>query len=65
MAVPKKRTSRMRRDSRRAHDFLTFAAAVEACPSCGAPKLRHNLCSECGMYRGRQIGPAGETPSAE
>ena len=65
MAVPKKRTSRMRRDQRRAHDFLTFSAAVEACPSCDTPKLRHNLCPSCGMYRGRQIAKAVETPSAE
>ncbi len=55
MAVPKKRTSRARRDRRRAHDAIKFAAAVEACPSCGEPKLRHRLCSACGTYRGRQV----------
>lgn len=55
MAVPKKRTSRARRDMRRAHDHLTFTAAVESCPECGEPKLRHHLCNGCGMYRGKQI----------
>ena len=55
MAVPKKRLSRARRDMRRAHDHLKFTAAVELCPNCAEPKLRHHLCSSCGMYRGKQI----------
>lgn len=55
MPVPKKRTSRARRDQRRAHDAIDFTAAVEACPSCGEPKLRHRMCEACGQYRGRQI----------
>lgn len=55
MAVPKKRTSRRRRDMRRSHDALTFSAAVEECPSCGASKLRHRVCEECGTYRGRKV----------
>lgn len=55
MAVPKKRASRRRRDMRRAHDFLTFTAAVEACPECGELKLRHRICEGCGTYRGIQM----------
>lgn len=55
MAVPKKRTSRRRRDMRRAHDHLTFSAAVELCENCGELKLRHRLCESCGTYRGRQV----------
>ncbi len=55
MAVPKKKTSRARRDMRRSHDGLKHTAAVESCPNCGELKLRHNLCQSCGMYRGRQI----------
>ena len=55
MAVPKKRLSRARRDMRRAHDHLTFTKAVELCPNCAEPKLRHHLCSACGQYRGKQI----------
>lgn len=54
MPVPKKRTSPRRRGMRRAHDFLTFTAAVEAC-ECGELKLRHRLCEGCGTYRGRQL----------
>ena len=55
MAVPKKRTSRRRRDMRRAHDALTFTAAVESCSECGELKLRHRICESCGTYRGRQV----------
>ena len=55
MAVPKKRTSRRRRDMRRSHDGLQFTAAVESCPNCGELKLRHRVCDACGTYRGRQV----------
>lgn len=62
MAVPKKRTSRRRRDMRRAHDALKFTAAVEPCPSCAELKLRHRVCEACGTYRGQkvlEVGAAG------
>ena len=55
MAVPKKRTSRSRRDRRRSHDALKFTAAVESCPDCGEMKLRHRICEACGHYRGRKV----------
>lgn len=55
MAVPKKRTSRRRRDMRRSHDALVFSAAVEICPECGELKQRHNVCLACGTYRGKQV----------
>lgn len=58
MAVPKKKTSRRRTGMRRSHHAIKFTAAVEYCPSCGAPKLRHHLCQGCGAYRGLQIRPA-------
>lgn len=28
---------------------------VQACPSCGSPKLPHRVCMSCGQYRGEQI----------
>ncbi|HHO53636.1 MAG TPA: 50S ribosomal protein L32 [Deltaproteobacteria bacterium] len=55
MAVPKKRTSRRRRDMRRAHDALQVTAAIESCPDCGEAKLRHRVCESCGTYRGVQV----------
>ncbi len=29
--------------------------SLSACPQCGANKLPHHVCPECGHYRGRQI----------
>jgi large subunit ribosomal protein L32 len=55
MAVPKKRTSRARRDRRRAHDALHISAATESCPNCGDIKLRHQVCPHCGQYKGMQV----------
>ncbi|MEO0600007.1 MAG: 50S ribosomal protein L32 [Myxococcota bacterium] len=65
MAVPKKRTSRRRRDMRRAHDALKITAVSEMCPECGELKLRHHACDECGTYRGRNVLPASSTATEE
>ena len=54
MAVPKQRTSRSRRNKRRAHDAIGTPARSR-CPQCGAPKLPHRVCGACGSYRGREV----------
>ncbi len=54
MAHPKSRISKQRKRKRRTHYKIT-APNVVSCGSCGAPKLRHHICSECGTYRGRTI----------
>lgn len=54
MAVPKKKTSKSRRDMRRAHHALTNVVGAE-CPNCGEPKLPHHVCSACGHYDGREV----------
>jgi len=54
MAVPKRRTSRSRRNKRRAHDALA-APTRSACPQCGEPKLPHRVCAHCGTYRDREV----------
>lgn len=59
MPVPKKRTSRSRKNQRRAHDGLSFSAAVEICDGCGELHLRHHVCTACGTYRGRQVLDVG------
>ena len=28
---------------------------VQACPSCGAPRVPHRVCASCGQYGGEQI----------
>ncbi len=54
MIVPKRRTSRSRRNKRRSHDALT-PPAKSVCPSCGAPKAPHRICGQCGVYRDRTV----------
>ena len=56
MGVPKKRTSKMRRDRRRAgNNKLKSAVQVIACSNCGAPVLPHRVCPACGQYGGRKV----------
>jgi len=52
--VPKKRTSRAKRDSRRAHDFLTPPTLV-ACSNCSSMTMPHTVCPSCGYYAGRRV----------
>jgi len=54
MAVPKKKTSKSRRDTRRAHDALV-APGISVCPQCKEPKQSHRVCPSCGTYKGREI----------
>lgn len=56
MANPIKRHSRSRKNTRRAHDFLTPVQA-SACPKCHEPKLSHRVCPNCGSYKGREVIP--------
>ncbi len=53
MPNPKRRHSSMRRDKRRAHDFMV-APQLITCSHCGVAILPHRICPECGYYRGKQ-----------
>jgi large subunit ribosomal protein L32 len=57
MAVPKKKTSKSRRDRRRAQHGVE-AAKTTACSTCHSPKLPHRVCPVCGTYRGREYPAA-------
>ena len=59
MAVPKRKTSKTRRDKRRTHDALT-PPAVSTCSKCGEPSRPHHVCDNCGTYAGRQIKATAE-----
>jgi len=59
MAVPKRRTSKSKRDKRRAHDALTAPQWV-TCKRCGARTLPHRACKACGHYGDRQVLPVAE-----
>ncbi len=54
MAHPKRKTSKARRDKRRANYKLEDLTLTE-CPNCGTVHQRHRACTECGYYRGRQV----------
>ena len=53
MAVPKRKTSRARRDRRRAH-WKGKVPTYSECPHCHRAKLPHVVCHNCGYYRGRE-----------
>ncbi len=50
MPVPKRKTARSRRDTRRAQDKLTLPA-TSRCPRCHEEKLPHRVCPSCGFYK--------------
>lgn len=54
MALPKRRHSRSRTRQRRANDGLK-RPSVSNCPECGEPKMLHQLCGGCGVYKGKNI----------
>ena len=54
MAVPKSKTSKPRRNMRRAHDALTSPTYVEN-PDTGEVHRPHHIDLKTGMYRGRQV----------
>lgn len=56
MAVPKKKTSKSRRNMRRAHDALPRVKAVEDSTT-GELKRPHHV-SPDGHYKGRQVTKA-------
>ena len=56
MGVPKKRTSKQKRDQRRAgNNKLRSAVQVMSCAKCKEPVLPHRACSACGYYKGREV----------
>ncbi len=54
MAVPKKKTSKSRRDMRRSHEALAKNAMME-CPNCGEMMRPHHVCESCGYYNKREV----------
>ena len=46
MAVPKRKTSKARRDKRRAQHGIS-APRVATCENCGSPKQSHRVCPTC------------------
>jgi large subunit ribosomal protein L32 len=54
MAVPKRKTSKARHNSR--HSVWKLSAPVMApCPQCHEAKLPHRVCPHCGFYRQKEV----------
>ena len=55
MAVPKAKTSKARRDSRRSSVWKLEAPAMAKCPNCGEMNLAYRVCKKCGFYDGEKV----------
>ena len=60
MAVPKRKTSKSRRDKRRAHTWKLQGPTLAKCPQCGEMNLAYRVCKKCGAYKGETIIEKGE-----
>ena len=55
MAEPKRKHSSARRDKRRSANWKMTLPGLVKCPKCGAARLPHRMCKECGEYNGRTV----------
>ena len=55
MAVPKRKTSKARRDKRRASSYRLPKVTIGECPNCHEPKLPHRVCGAYGYYDGKEV----------
>ena len=49
MAVPKRKTSKARRDKRRSNVWKLSAPTLVKCNHCGEYKRSHRVCPACGF----------------
>ena len=54
MPVPKRKTSKRRRDQRQSCKFIV-PQGFAACSECEAPIASHEVCASCGFYQGRKV----------
>ena len=54
MAVPKRKTSKSKRNMRRSHDRINLLNIIEDKES-GEPRISHRIDLSTGMYKGKQI----------
>lgn len=54
MAVPKRRTSKSKKNKRRTHWKLSVPGMTK-CSHCHQLKIAHSVCNNCGYYGGREV----------
>lgn len=54
MGVPKKKTSKTRTRTRRAHHALKPINLV-TCTHCKSPTVPHRVCPVCGYYKNKEV----------
>jgi len=64
MAVPKKKTSKSKKNMRRSHHALVAVNATE-CNNCGEIKRQHHICPTCGHYNQRAVILSADPLAAE
>ena len=55
MICPKKKTSKARRDKRRAQTWKIAMPSLVPCGKCGELAPSHRVCKSCGSYDRREI----------
>lgn len=55
MAVPKRRTSPQKRDTRRANHDKIVAPSITRCSNCGEVTRPHRVCGACRFYAGQAV----------
>lgn len=55
MAVPKRKHSHARKNTRRSNVWKLEAPALSRCSNCGEYKAPHRVCGNCGYYNGRSV----------
>lgn len=60
MAEPKKKLSKTRTRSRR-HQIKLQTPGIVYCEQCHEAKLRHQVCKNCGTYKGKKVFDVTDT----
>ena len=55
MAVPKRKTSKAKRDQRRAPNMKMSEPGLSKCPQCHSFKMPHRVCPNCSYYDGKKV----------
>ena len=55
MAVPKRKTSKARRDKRRSSVWKLDMPTLVECKQCHTKITPHRVCASCGYYNGKEV----------